>query len=431
MTEDLKIIKKKYGEDMMHLCRDLFPSLLEKRGLLSQILLNNFHESHYLCQDIVANNLEYDFKNFIYSFIDVENNFVMRSDKTPSELLREAGYILYECKSEEDMNKFKKYYAPGEELCSFWLNRLESSFVFFAVKENVDDIKREDFKNPKRQDLYGTSVISIQFTKDDAHTLSIKNRYNHSVNDPDATFSNNLDNIIPGLTDSFARIYGLEQRFFNKKLDIPGYVKARDGKYYKYNFEFNNIYYCPDNIIVDNFEVKEYAHEKYVIMDYFVLDLVNKKIRVYDEFIRDSLPDTIRDIVKISIINEGENKRIIIITENGDIQIIINKYNQIIGLTNNIVKVVGDNFLRHNKTLEQIDLANAEVIGDYFLYSNNSMLTIYLPKVKVIGNNFMNFTTVLKSVNFPELESVGRCFLMMNNNLEELNAPRLNGGRGR
>ena len=82
MTEDLKIIKKKYGEDMMHLCRDLFPTLLEKRGLLSQILLNNFHESHYLCQDIVANNLEYDFKNFVYSFVDVENNFVMRSDKT-------------------------------------------------------------------------------------------------------------------------------------------------------------------------------------------------------------------------------------------------------------------------------------------------------------------------------------------------------------
>ena len=78
----------------------------------------------------------------------------------------------------------------------------------------------------------------------------------------------------------------MEQRFFNKKLDIPGYVKASDGKYYKYNFEFNNIYYCPDNIIVDNFEVKEYAHEKYVIMDYFVLDLVNKKISVYDDFLR-------------------------------------------------------------------------------------------------------------------------------------------------
>lgn len=431
MNEDLKIIKKKYGEGMMHLCRDLFPTLLEKRGLLLQILLNNFHESHYLYQDIIDNNLEYDFKNFIYSFVDVENNFVMRSDKTPEELLREAGYILYECKSEEDMNKFKKYYAPGEELCSFWLNRLEDSFVFFAVKENVDEIKREDFKNPKRQDAYGTSVISIQFTKDDAHTLSIKNRYNHSVNDPDATFSNNLDNIIPGLTDSFAKYYGLEQRFFNKKLDIPGYVRANDGKYYKYNFEFNNVYYCSDNVIVDNFEVKKYAHEKYVIMDYFVLDLVNKTISIYDEFIRDSLPDTIKDIVKISIINEGENKRIIIVTESGEIQIIINKFNQIIGLTNNIVKIVEDNFLRHNLTLEQIDLENAEEIGDYFLFSNNAMSSIYLPKVRTIGNNFMNFTTVLNSADFPELENVGKGFLMMNNNLEELNAPKLNGGRGR
>ena len=166
-------------------------------------------------------------------------------------------------------------------------------------------------------------------------------------------------------------------------------------------------------------------------MDYFVLDLVNKTISIYDEFIRDSLPDTIKDIVKISIINEGENKRIIIVTESGEIQIIINKYNQIIGLINNIVKVIGDNFLRHNKTLEQIDLANAEAIGDNFLYSNNSMLTIYLPKVKVIGNNFMNYTTVLKSTDFPELESVGGGFLMMDVNLEELNAPRLNGGRGR
>ena len=30
---------------------------------------------------------------------------------------------------------------------------------------DVADIKREDFKNPTRQDEYGTSVISIQFNK--------------------------------------------------------------------------------------------------------------------------------------------------------------------------------------------------------------------------------------------------------------------------
>ena len=53
-------------------------------------------------------------------------------------------------------------------------------------------IRSENFKKPIREDEYGTSVMSIQFTKDEAHTLSIKNRYNHSVVNPDATFSNNL-----------------------------------------------------------------------------------------------------------------------------------------------------------------------------------------------------------------------------------------------
>ena len=123
--------------------------------------------------------------------------------ENPKDLLNKAGYILYECKTEEEVQSFKKYYAKGEELCTFNGNRLDSCYVYFAVKKDVDNIKREDYKEPKRQDQYGTSVVSIQFTKDDTHTLSIKNRYNHTVDNPDATFSNDLDNIIKGLTDSF------------------------------------------------------------------------------------------------------------------------------------------------------------------------------------------------------------------------------------
>ena len=38
----------------------------------------------------------------------------------------------------------------------------------------MDEIKREDFTEPMRQDKYGTSVISIQFTRGDINTLSIK-----------------------------------------------------------------------------------------------------------------------------------------------------------------------------------------------------------------------------------------------------------------
>ena len=137
-------------------------------------------------------NLKYQFQNFVYSFTE-EKDVDEPVTKTPSELLDEAGYILYECHTEEEIQSFKKYYAPGEALCTFSGGRLNRCHVFFAVKKDVEKIKREDFKSPRRQDLYGTSVISIQFSREISNTLSIKNRYNHTVENPDATFSNNLD----------------------------------------------------------------------------------------------------------------------------------------------------------------------------------------------------------------------------------------------
>ena len=303
MNQDLKIIKKKYGEEMMHLCRELFPTLLEQEGLLPKLLLDNFKESRSLVKDIIDNNLEEEFKNYIYNQVDVENNYEEVVSKSPEELLKEAGYKLYECHSEEEIQSFKKYYAPGEALCTFHGGRLNRCYVFFAIKENVDEIKRENFPKPQRQDEYGTSVISIQFTRDDSHTLSIKNRYNHTVNNPDSTFGNNLDNIISGLTNSFDKYYGLHQSHLQNSFEIPGYVKASDGKFYKYNYEINNIYYCENNVIIDNFEVKEYPHEQYIIFDYFILDLKNKQIQPYWKELKDSFPNTIGTIKDIKIEN--------------------------------------------------------------------------------------------------------------------------------
>lgn len=276
MIDDLKVIRKKYGEKMYHFCRESFPTLLEEPGKLLKLLSDNFHESHSLFDDIVANGKESEFKNFIYSLVDVENNNELGMIKTPEELMSEAGYVLVECYNEGDIQAFRKYYARREELCTFKGGRLDRCRVFFAVKKNVLDIKREDFKKPKREDEYGTSVISIQFTKDGTNTLSIKNRYNHTVNNPDATFSNNLDNIIPGLTESFERYKGIIQRYKSENFEIKGYVRANDGKYYKYNYEINNVYYCPDNIIIDNFNVKRYDKSRYLIIDYFIIDLSNK-----------------------------------------------------------------------------------------------------------------------------------------------------------
>ena len=66
MNCDLKIIKKKYGENMMKLVRKLFPTLLEEEGLVSRIMLNNFYPYHDLYISIVSNKMEELFKKNIF-----------------------------------------------------------------------------------------------------------------------------------------------------------------------------------------------------------------------------------------------------------------------------------------------------------------------------------------------------------------------------
>ena len=156
---------------MMHLCRELFPTLLEKEGLLSELLLEHFEPSRFLYDDIISNRLDIDFEDYIYSLVNIEEIKEKKDYKTPEELLEEVGYDLYECQTEEEIQRFRKYYSKNEELCTFRGNRLKRCYVFFAVKKDVDNIRRENFQNPEREDLYGTSVISIQFTKDKNNTL--------------------------------------------------------------------------------------------------------------------------------------------------------------------------------------------------------------------------------------------------------------------
>ena len=444
--DDLKLIKKHYGENMMHLCRELFPTLLETEGLLWFALTKKFPYSKNIADDIIEMNVQNEFKNIIYEEINAEDNDKIVVNKTPKELLDEAGYILYECKTEEEINKFKKYYAPGEVLCTFNENRLNRCYVFFAVKKNVDEIKRENFKNPDRQDEYGTSVISIQFTRDDSNTLSIKNRYNHTVANPDATFSNNLDNITYGLTKSFNKEYDLNINSGKlNNIEIPGYVKASDGKYYKYNYEINNIYYCPNNIIIDNFKVKKYDKSKYIIIDYFIIDLVNKTIKLYKDNLIDRLPDDIKNIknIKVEKDKQTKNKKI---TFNDSIEIVVNRNNQIIKYKNDLIEKTGyflnynttlkslsmsnlketdENFLYKNTDLEYINLPNLEYIDRYFLTSNKKLKEISLPKVKHIGNSFLSFNKSLERINLPEVEYIDNSFLNNCTSIKEIDLPKL------
>ena len=313
-SKELNKIKKLYGEKFMHLCRRLFPTLLEQEGLLTRILEENFSTNSRTLGEDITEIMEEDFKNFIFSKVNVEKDQIeVIEKKTPYELLEEAGYELYECTSEEEIQNFRKYYKPGEELCTFNGGRLDRCVVFWAVKKDADKIIREDFERPRREDKYGTSVMSIQFSRGKTSTVSIKNRYNHTVNNPDATYGNDLDRIVPGLKQSFAELLaerGMELDASNKEeFYIPNYTVANDGKYYKYNMEINGIYYCPGNVIIDHGKVIQLESEKEVLMDYFILDKEKKTLRLYDSSIKDSFLDGFENIEKIEMIKNPDKEK--------------------------------------------------------------------------------------------------------------------------
>ncbi len=152
-SKELKRIKKLYGENFMHLCRELFPTLLEQEGLLTEILTSSFAiNSRTLYEDIVETDAKSNFKAYIYSKVDVEKDKPeIISKKTPYELLEEAGYDLYECNSEEEIQSFKKWYEPGEELCTFSGGRLDKCVVFWAVRKDADNKKGKILKNQEEK----------------------------------------------------------------------------------------------------------------------------------------------------------------------------------------------------------------------------------------------------------------------------------------
>ncbi len=119
--DDLKRIKKIYGEKFMQLCRDLFPTILEQKGSLLKILEQKFsHNCNSLYESITENQLIEGFKSLVYSEFDKnrENKEEKEEQRTPYEILDEAGYNLYECKTEDDIQSFKKYYIQNELLCT-------------------------------------------------------------------------------------------------------------------------------------------------------------------------------------------------------------------------------------------------------------------------------------------------------------------------
>ena len=428
---DLKYIKYHYGEDFARLCRKLFPTILENEGELTKIIKKSFNPSRELYYDIVDNSLEEDFKAFVFGAFDLRLEIV-KTNKTPMELLDKAGYILYpECKTNEEILSFKPYYKSDEILCTFREQRLDSCRVWFAVKKDIEKIKRENFLKPERQDEYGTSVISIQFTRGDTNILSIKNRYNHKVDNPDATFGNNLDNIIPGLSYAFAKEYNLNIDYDRSNaLDIPWYIRAKDGKFYKYNVEYDNIYFCANNVVVKDDEVVKFDNKDYVVFDKYLLDLKEKLLFIPWQSSNSNSNDAFtKSVGRIKDIKRQSTKKedTIYLTpfKGGLIEIGLSKKSEIIRYINPNVKKIENDFLMENNSLQVLDLEKVTTIAEYFLNGNNALKIVNLPNVKTIGNSAFEYNSTIKSLDMPCLERVGDDFCRDNNVITNFNAPNL------
>ncbi|MBP3502366.1 MAG: leucine-rich repeat protein [Clostridia bacterium] len=312
--------------------------------------------------------------------------------------------------------------------------RLNTRDCFFAVKKDVDKIKREDFQEPKKDDAYSTSVLGIQFNRAGMCTAQIISRYNHTVPNPNCTLGNNLDNIAPGLKQSFANLLlerGLKlNTYSNKNFEIPGYTVANDGKYYKYNMEINGNYYCPGNIVISGGEVISVANpEEGLLIDYFYIDKNAKTIETCAN-ITDSFVDDLKGIEKIEVVKSDEenvNRTIKIYIKDIEEPVLIgiDKDNKIVKYENNNITNIENKFLYGNKGLNQLELPNLKQVGTNFLNYNNRLTRLKLPNLEQAGDDFLYHNKGLTQLELPKLKHVGYCFLYLNKKLNKLYLPEL------
>lgn len=151
-----------------------------------------------------------------------------------------VGYNQVIFDDEEKIAECKKYYAPNETICTYnnLKGRMNEYHMIVAIKANIDNIKRSI--DPQREDEYGTSILNIQIARNGSH-MSIKNRYNHTVSQPDSTFNNNLNMLYMGLQNMVLGYYGFaslnnQKQYYNNIVNIGNI-------YLKYHTEQNNIYF--------------------------------------------------------------------------------------------------------------------------------------------------------------------------------------------
>lgn len=443
--KELEYIKKYYGEQMMHMCRVMFPRILETEGVLKKILTENFLPCHHLAEDIVKQGAETEFKSFVFAMSNLKSSMTPQQakelkKKTAVQLMRENGWILYpECKTEKELQSFKKYYASDEVLCTFNDNRLKTHRVWFAVKEDVDKIKRAEPGNEKRQDNYGTSVLSIQFERDKMPNLQIICRYNHTVKNPNNAFCSNLDNIIDGLTDAFERDYGVRSALVDDvDFALDDYVDY-NGKFYPCNIikhGFNcSDYFCENNVYIEKSiyadgGLKTINPDGALLVDDYLFNFKDKKIMKYnfgyDFGFRDAttsfLPGEKCQIKSMSF-SKKDNKIKIQVVGGENVIVGINDHYQLVSYCNPNIEVVPRQFLYDLPHITKVDLPNVVELESMNLTGCRELREVNLPKLERISSGCFTACDGMTELDLPKLKYAGPNNFNACRNLTKVNIP--------
>ncbi len=340
--------------------------------------------------------------------------------KNPFDLLNKAGYDAYYADTVERQNAISPYFAKSEELCTFRdPTRHERYHIINCVKKNVDEIKRENFKTPEREDEYGTSVISIQILRYGGF-ISIKNRYNHAVVCPDNTFDSNPDNIIEGLSQSLKSYFDVD--FSTLKINMPDYYAVINNKVIKYNHERNNIYTGEDFYTKDG-KIHKLSNDQ-IMLDYFVLNWKTKEIMNLSES-EDGFHKALAQEIK------GKKLRVLspkkgykqLFADNK--QILQTKNGVVESITFDTVKKIDAFFLFYNTDAIKVSFKNAEVIDMFFMPRNRKAKIFSGPRLFSVGQDFFVDNEDMEIINTPKLETAGADFLFWNQSVKILNMNQL------
>lgn len=271
--QNYDIYKKVCGESGTRLIRDNYPESLDSLDFMDYISKKCNTKTNI---KNVLSNLE----NLLYlknSYLDKGNVAQEEvSEHSIDDVLGKVDYGYKIIRNAEELVDFKRFYAPSDILCTYNNpgSRLEEYHILVLFKKDFNKIKRSE--KPEREDEYSTSLLNVQIHKKQ-NSVSIKSRYNNTVNNPDAVYSNNLDKIASGLTGAIERRLGIKIGEKNNK-KIPNNLKLAGGYIINYWIEKNNIYMGED-VYVDGGEVHWIDTNQELIVNQFLINFKEKTVK--------------------------------------------------------------------------------------------------------------------------------------------------------